>query len=419
MSCLRHRYVRRFLICSRSNFSSFQPTQRKGSMTHKRLSSLKLAVMSTLFLAVFSTAAFSQAQPAARITQALDDSAVFRVPNSTHPLTAKASEIGRVNGNQRMDRMVLVLKPSETQEADLDKLIDRQHDKESADYRKWITPEQYGKQFGVSETDLNQVKSWLKQKGFRVDTVAHGRQWIEFSGNAGQVEQAFHTEMHHYMVKGEKHVANSQDIALPQALAPVVSGILSLHDFVKKSGSAKSMHVRRDKTGKLVPDLTLTNGNGTFHFLTPGDYKKIYNTEPLLNSGITGEGVSIAIVGRTDIFPSDIHTFRQIFGLPTNDPVIITNGVDPGVNQDFVESSLDLEWSGAVAPGATIKFVTSGRTFNTYGVDLSTSYVIDNAVAPIMSTSYSACEPFLGTAGNAHFKVFVPHAAAECISGFM
>src|SRR4029077_10076074 len=137
------------------------------------------------------------------------------------------------------------------------------------------------------------------------------------------VEQAFHTEMHHYIVKGEKHVGNSQDIALPQALAPVVNGILSLHDFVKKSGSAKSMHVRRDKTtGKLVPDFTLTNSNGTFHFLTPGDYKKIYNTEPLLDAGIDGTGVSIAIVARTDIFLSDVHIFRQMFGLPVNDPVV-------------------------------------------------------------------------------------------------
>jgi hypothetical protein len=389
-------------------------------MTHRQLSGLKSMAMFTTFFALFSVAAFSQAQPAARITQAVNDSALFRVPNSTHPLTAGASDIGRVDGNQRMDRMVLVLKPSDAQEAELDRLIDRQHDKESADYKKWITPEQYGKQFGVSESDLNRVKAWLQQEGFRIDTVAHGRQWIEFSGNAAQVEQAFHTEMHHYIVKGEKHVANSRDIALPQALAPVVSGILSLHDFVKKSGSAKSTHVRRDPTtGKLVPDFTLTNSNGTFHALTPGDYKKIYNTEPLLNSGINGQGVSIAIVGRTDIFPSDMHTFRQIFGLPVNDPVIITNGVDPGVNQDFVESSLDLEWSGAVAPGATIKFVTSGRTFTTDGVDLSTSYVIDNAVAPIMSTSYSACEPFLGTAGNAHFRGLYRQAAAEGITAFV
>ena len=192
-------------------------------MTHRQRSDLKLVVMLTLF----SVVAFSQVQPSARITQAVDDSVVFRVPNSTHPLTARGSDIGRVSGNQRMDRMVLVLKPSHAQEAELDKLIDRQHDKESGDYKKWITPEQYGKQFGVSESDLNQVKSWLKQMGFRIDTVAHGRLWIEFSGNAAQVEQAFHTEMHHYMVSGEKHVANSQDIALPQSLAPVVSVVCS------------------------------------------------------------------------------------------------------------------------------------------------------------------------------------------------
>jgi len=390
-------------------------------MTHRPLSSLKaIELFAVVVFSLLLVSASLQAQTRDRITQAVDDGATVRISRSTHPLAAGAHDLGRLDGNEPMKRMVLVLKPSEVQESQLKKLIDGQHDKESASYRKWLTPEEYGRQFGPSENDLNQIKSWLQQKGFRIDTVARGKQWIEFSGNAGQVEQAFHTEMHHFSVKGEKHVANSQDIALPQALAPVVSGVLSLHNFPKKSGQAQKMHVHRDKaSGNLVPDFTLNNSDGTFHFLTPGDYKKIYNTEPLLDAGTDGQGVSIAIVARTDIFLSDVHTFRKIFGLPLNDPIVITNGPDPGVNPDFVESSLDVEWSGAVAPHAQIKMVTSASTLTTDGVDLSTSYVIDNAIAPIMSTSYSACEPFIGTAGNAHMTGLYRQAAAEGITAFI
>ncbi len=389
-------------------------------MTYRPLSGLKAT---QLFAVVLSSVLFGlgslQAQTSDRITQAIDDSSLVRIPRSTHPLTAGATDLGRLDSNAAMERMVLVLKPSEAQEAKLKKLIDGQHDKASASFHKWLSPAEYGRQFGPSESDLNQIKSWLRQKGFRVDTVANGRQWIEFSGNAGQVEQAFHTEMHHFSVKGEKHVANAQDIAVPIALAPVVSGILSLHNFPKKAGQAKAVHVRRDPaSGKLVPDFTLNGGNGTFHFLSPGDYKKIYNTEPLLDAGIDGRGVSIAIVARTDIFLSDVHTFRRIFGLPLNDPVVITNGADPGVNPDFGESSLDVEWSGAIAPRAQIKMVTSASTLTTDGIDLSLSYVIDNAVAPIMSSSYSVCEAFAGTAGNAHITGLYRQAAAEGITAF-
>ena len=152
-----------------------------------------------------------------------------------------------------------------------------------------------------------------------------------------------------------------------------------------------------------MPDVTITNGNGTYHFLSPGDSARIYNTMPLLSSGINGSGVSITIVGRTDIYLSDVQTFRQMFQLPVNDPIFIINGQDPGLTGDVFESDLDVQWAGALAPQAEIKFVTSASTFATDGVDLSTSHIIDNVVAPIMSTRYSVCEAALGSVGNTHF----------------
>jgi len=372
-------------------------------------------VMTLLMLAI----QMSLAQSASRINQAIDDSSLVRIPNSTHPLTARAADLGRVDSRLPMQRMVLVLKPSEAQETELTRLLDHQHDKNSATYHQWITPEEYGRRFGPSDEDLAQVTSWLQQKGFHVDRIARGKQWIEFSGDASQVEQAFHTEIHHFMASGEKRIANARDISVPQALAPVVTGILSLHNFPKKTGDAKRQHIHRDETtGKLVPDFTITGSAGTFHFLVPGDYKKIYNLEPLLDAGTDGRGISIAIAGRTDIFLSDVHTFRKLFGLPVNDPIIIYNGQAPGVNPEFVESSLDVEWAGAAAPKATIELVESASTLTTDGIDLSLSYIIDNAIAPIMSTSYSACEPFMGTAGNAHITGLYRQAAAEGITAF-
>ena len=387
-------------------------------MRHSRLrvvNGVRVRVVMTLLMLAIQA---SLAQNASRIKQAVDDSAVIRIPNSTHPLTARAADLGRVDSHLPMQRMVLVLKPSEAQETELARLLDRQHDKNSAAYHQWLTPEEYGRRFGPSKVDLTQITSWLQQKGFHIDAIARGKQWIEFSGDAGQVEQAFHTEVHHFMVRGAERIANAHDISVPQALVPVVTGILSLHN-IPKTGDAKRQHIHRDETnGKLMPDFTITGSAGTFHFLAPGDYKKIYNLEPLLDAGIDGRGISIAIAGRTDIFLSDVHTFRKIFGLPTNDPVVIHNGQVPGVNPDFVESSLDVEWAGAAAPKATIELVASASTLTTDGIDLSLSYIIDNAIAPIMSTSYSACEPFMGTAGNAHITGLYRQAAAEGITAF-
>jgi len=373
-------------------------------------------------IAGFSTTLSLWAQSTPRITQSIDNSVVMRIAGSAHPLATAANDLGRASGDLAMERMILVLKPSDAQQTALKKLIDSQHDRQSAGYHQWLAPEQYGAQFGSHDDDVKTVSHWLQSQGFSVGSVARGKQWIEFSGTSGQVERAFHTEMHHYLVGGEVHLANASDISLPAALAPVVHGVLSLHDFTSKPLLGRKMTVHRDAgTGKLAPDYTGLNANGTFHVVVPGDYARIYNTAPLLNSHIDGTGVSIAIVGRNNVDLSDLQTFRKMFLLPANDPQFIFNGEDPGIGggSDYVEATLDLEWAAAIAPRATIKFVPSRTTFTTDGVALSSSYIVDNRIAPIMSSSFGACEAFLGNAGNAFFRNLYQQAAAEGISVFV
>jgi len=361
------------------------------------------------------------AQTQVRI-QTIDNQSLTRIVNSTPPLANAKNDYGRVDSNLPMERMVLVLKASPQQKAALRKFLDSQQDTESANYHQWLTPEQFGDQFGPAREDLAQISSWLRQQGFTVTKVARGEQWIEFSGTAAQVEGAFHTEMHNYVVNGQHHVANSTDISLPQAMTPVVSGVLSLHNFLKQPFHIKTGSVHRDgASGRLVPDLTGSTPNGVVHFVAPGDQARIYDAEPLFNQGIKGEGVSVAIVSRTDINLSDVQTFRQAFGLPAKDPEFVINGVDPGNLQggDEIEADLDVEWSGAIAPAANIKLVSTLSTFPTDGIDLSISYIVDNVTAPIMSISFGQCEAFLGNAGNEFFNDEYEQAAAEGITVFV
>ena len=379
--------------------------------------------LNTFFILALATemTTTSWAQTTSRITQPIDRSNVVQLAHTTHALTKIAKDQGRVRSDLPMQRMVLVLRRSDTQENALRKLLDSEHDKASGNFHHWLTPEEFGAKFGPSDSDLNQIRNWLSQQGFEVGAIARGKQWVEFSGTAAQVERAFQTEMHRYAFRGEKHVANSRDISIPAALVPTVAGVLSLHDFRKKPTYAKGFVVHRDSvTGKLRPDYTHVTDHGTFHYLAPGDFQKIYNTEPLLNGGFDGTGISIAIPGRSDINLSDVQFFRHIFGLPDNDPVFITDGTSPGVIAgDDTESSLDVEWAGALAPRATIKFVSSANTFSTDGVDLSTSYIVDNAIAPILSVTYGLCEPFLSPAGNAFQNSLFQQAAAEGITAFV
>ena len=393
-----------------------QQPQSSGSSSQKSSASEQTATM----------------QPAPRITQAIDDSSVVRIPRTTHPLATPVNDRGRADADLPMNRIVLVLKPSALQQTALSKLIDSQHDQESPNFQHWLTPEQYAAQFAPAQSDLEQITSWLRQHNFTVASIARGGQWIEFSGTAGQVEAAFHTEIHNYVVDGKPHVANAADISLPQALAPVVSSVLSLHDFRPKPLHTGGFQVRRDAaTGKLMPVKSSAGANPQFsppglnqgHFLAPGDWSRVYSTAPLLGQNITGAGISIAIVGSdSDIQLSDVRAFRQIFQLPAKDPLFIIDGPDPGIlafSEAEEEADLDVEWSGAVAPEATINFVTAASTFSTFGAYFSISHIIDNRVAPIMSSSIGSCEAFLGTGGNAFLNAAYQQAAAEGISIFV
>jgi len=379
------------------------------------------------FVLLTASLGFGQTQISPQITQPIDDSVRFTVHGSVHPATRTSTDLGAASPSEPMNRMLLVLKPSSTQEAALRTLIEEQQMKNSPSYHKWLAPAQFAAQFGPASADIAKIASWLQQEGFTNIKQAQGGRWIEFSGTANAVETAFQTSMHKYQTKTtsgtEEHIANATEISIPQAIAPVVSGVLSLNNFVSQPEHTALASVQRNSSGKLVRvsgNTTSTDGNGNFaYYLAPADVQKIYNAAPLVSGGVDGTGVSIAIIGRTDIELSDVQAFRTIFGLPQNDPNIIVNGTDPGTSfNDQAESSLDVEWAGAIAPKATINFVSAASTNASDGVFLAATYAVENNVSPILSISYGSCENLLGPSGNQFVNALWEQAAAEGISVF-
>jgi pro-kumamolisin-like protein/Big-like domain-containing protein len=353
----------------------------------------------------------------ARITQAIDETKLFTLKGNVHPLGRPQFDQGVVSDAAPMKRMILVLQRSPEQETALRQLMDQQLSKDSPNYHKWLTPQQFGQQFGPADADIQTITNWLTQQGFQQIKVGAGRTAIEFSGNTGQVRNTFHTEIHQFNVNGKALQANVSDPQIPTVLAPVVAGIVSLHNFPRKSFRRDAgIHTgTRDSRG--IPQFTTTSGCGTTNaqpcfVLGPADFAKIYNVPAALD----GTGQQIAIVADSNLNPQDVADFRTLFGLPTNPPNIILNGPDPGLNGDEGEADLDVEVSGMVAPHATIDFVVSEDTLTAAGIDLSAFYIIDNNIAPVMSESFGVCEANLLTAGNAFYNGLWEQAAAQGIT---
>ena len=284
---------------------------------------------------------------------------------------------GPLNLSRVIGGMSLVFRRSASQTADLATLLEGQRDPHSPYYHAWLTQDQYADRFGLTPAELARVTSWLEAAGLRVDYVSRSRTWVMFSGSAGQVQSAFHTEMHRYEVNGSAHFANASDPSIPAALGPFILMIRGLDDFRTQPPKAKLT---------AVPNYT--DGGGG-HAMTPGDVGTIYDINPLYQNGFSGTGQKIVVVGQTDINLSDIEAFRNQFGLPANDPqlVLVAGSPDPGISApDLLESSLDLEYAGGTAPNATVLFVYSNDVWT------SAAYAIDQNLAPIISASYGYCE---------------------------
>ncbi len=281
--------------------------------------------------------------------------------------------------------VTMLLKPSVAQQADLDRLLADQQDRSSPDFHRWLKPEQFADRFGPSNADVSTLVAWLNSQGMKVHDVARGRQWITFSGAAGDIGRALHTEIHRYQINARDHFANATEVSIPAGFQGVVAGFMGLDDFYKKtSPSLPAKAVIIEAPYQAVPDFTSSHGN---HYLAPADFATIYDIGPLYGAGIDGTGQNIAVVGTSDVFVADIEQFQSEFNLPVNDPQIITYGADPGFNPGaMLEADLDLEWSGAVAPNATIIYVNAISPF------LAVQYVIDTNIAPIISMSYGYCE---------------------------
>lgn len=404
-----------------------------------RFASLLRSARSFIAVSVFCAAsAFVSAQQAAsRLPDVIDEQNLVTLKGNIPLQVRTQSDQGEVQGALPMQRMILVLKRTDAQEKSLKATIKNLHDPASAAYHKWLTPTAFGKQYGPSDADVAKLTAWLAGHGFQVNRVAQGRQTIEFSGTANSVAEAFHTHIHTYAADGKRHYANATNPRIPSSLTSVVSGVLSLHNFEKtptarilgkaqldpaKAASALASGKVRSKSDLLYKPNYSNSGT---NYVGPGDLWTIYNATSLItasSSPIDGSGQTIAIVGRSDINSNDLVGFRaNMLPAPFASTLPfkqIINGPDPGISDDALEQTLDVEYSSALAPGAQIDLVVSGSTNSTDGVDLSAEYIVDNNLAAVVSTSYGSCEASMGTE-NDFYNALWEQAAAQGITALV
>ena len=372
--------------------------------------------------AVLVTAFLPSAQAAVqnRIAGAVNNGSRVALPGTIGGHARNSTDLGLAPANLKLESLSLRFNMTSAQQADLNQLLAAQLDPSSPSYHQWLTSEQFGARFGLSSGDLANVSSWLTSQGFTITSVAKSSTFITFSGTVGQVQQAFGTTIHNVSHNGEQHIANLTDPTLPSAIASVTLAVTGLNDFKLKPRSRA-----RSVTNDLVqPGFTTTVGGVTSHYIAPGDLYTVYDYPPS-SSNLTGAGITIAVMGATDlttgnVLPdANITAFRTAAGLPAINLKLQLAGTDPGIPTaggiptDIDEAHLDVEWSGASAPGATILYV--------YGSDVlanSLTSAIDASptIAPIITISYGGCESGFGASFLATYNQLLQLANVKGIT---
>jgi len=237
------------------------------------------------------------------ITQPIDDTRLVTLRGNTRPEANAANDRGVLADSFPMEHMLLQLRRSPELEQAFDSYIESLTDNSSPNFRHWIMAAEQGERYGLAQQDLDTITDWLKSHSFEVGHVYPNRMVIDFSGTAGEIREAFHTEIHELAVGGKQHFANMSDPRIPAALAPAIEGVVSMHNFKPHAF--------------IMPRSNFTfAGCGSDCFaLVPADFQTIYNLKPLYSAGITGKGQTVVVVEDTNSFGSDWKAYQTKFGL--------------------------------------------------------------------------------------------------------
>ncbi|HTV65103.1 MAG TPA: protease pro-enzyme activation domain-containing protein, partial [Bryocella sp.] len=392
-------------------------------MSHRNSCISLLAVVALLL----SLHPLARAATPSLITEKIDNSKLVTLPGSTRPEVNQANDRGAVAANLPMDHLLLQLRrPAET-EAAFEQYIDELHNPSSPNFHHWLKAQQVGERYGLAASDIDTLTSWLRSQGLTVNSVYARGTVIDFSGTAAKVEAAFHVEIHNFSVNGAHEIANLGNPQIPAALAPAVVGVVKLNSFMPHP-MIKNFHAPSGKNVGKRPPSDYTLGGG-YYAVVPSDLATIYNLNPAFNSGVTGQGRTIALIEDTDVYnyPGDWNAFRSTFGLSEQFPlgtftqVHPGNGcIDPGINGDDVEAALDVEWSSAAAPNAAIMLASCADTATNFGGFIALEGLLGEQTPPdLVSISYGESEVWDGAPFNEYINGLYQQSVAQGVSVFV
>ena len=327
-----------------------------------------------LLILIVSASGLASRVPPALLAAGNTQSSLVSLPQGKSSLADMGQDLGKVPGSMPI-RLVVLL--SLRDEHGLKDLIAAQNTPGSADYHKFLSPEQFLDRFGPTQQNYDSVANFLVQNGFAIEKTPN-RQLITATGTAVQAEQAFNTELHRYKIKGKEEYASVTAPQIPVWLSGIIKGVQGLDS--RKLSTA----VRHSASPAAVQQSGSTSGYTPLQIETAYDY-------PILH-GSNGSGRTIAVATAGDFYDSDLQAFETRFGYQAavtrqwklGNPVV-----------DDMETTMDVEWSTVLATGANeLVYIIPATNGSASLSDFTTEYnqIVTDNKADAVTSSWGACE---------------------------
>ena len=305
-------------------------------------------------------------------------------------------------------------------------------------FHQYLTPAQFQAQYDQPTGAIQALEHYLTSFGLTAsqsESTAgvsyRSNNYLYVSGTVGEVEAAFRVPINQYTMGGRSYLANPKNPVLPTAydgydLASMVSGLSGLmtyagfHTMTANQHQASPSVQLNTCTVSGFANCTAPTG------LSPQQTQVIYGATPLIQQGVTGKGMTIAIATLAPLLTTDPPQFWKYYGVSRTgtlteigvDRTMPTGGAS-GAGQGGSESSLDVEQSGSMAPGANIEVYVAPNTNNGF-IDLFNAVVngYHGVVPNVMSVSWGEAEQFETRGYAVLMNQQFEQGAAEGISMF-
>ncbi|HWF56424.1 MAG TPA: protease pro-enzyme activation domain-containing protein, partial [Solirubrobacteraceae bacterium] len=338
-------------------------------------------------------------------------------------LVALAHDLGTVSLTKQISFDLPLALPDV---AGLDAYVADEYTPGTSDYRRFLTPAEFGARFGAPASEVDKVLSALHLLGLNAVVPGVNRLYVQATGTVALVDRIFDVALSDFQLGSRRFFANLGDIRLPAVLQGLVTGVVGLDDsnpptpqLAPATGAARQHPalVAPAKDGGAAPCLSATLGLG----YTAPDLAQAYDFNGLYAKGFHGEGMSAALVEFDDFHDSNARQMESCYGITTPITRVMVHGGPggpPGTAE--AEDMADISTLLPLAPRLAHLYVyeapiTTGATVMNQGaseVDLYDAFVTQDK-AQVLSASWGSCEELQNQAYDDLFGTVAEEAAAQ------